>query len=308
MKSFKIDMDINTAIRNIQSILKGSVSNVQAINFGELSKVFSFCFQDKAYVIHFNKNEDRFIKDEYLYKKLSQLDIPIPKNERNGKIDDIYFSISEKAIGQSLEAYPENEIKNVLPALATEFKKIVQIPIDSSEKYGAIDYKGEGSFNSWQKYIESFFQKEQDGFWKDWYTLFDHSFLEKEVFDYYYEMMMELSLYSPEERYLVHGDFHLGNIISDGQDITAIIDWELAMYGDFMFDIANIHFWAPQLEVPQIFHEAWIKNGEEIPHFQERLLCGMLFKGIDGLRFFAKKEDEAAYEMIKGKLLSITKK
>jgi len=34
----------------------------------------------------------------------------------------------------------------------------------------------------------------------------------------------------------------------------------------------------------------------------------MLFKGIDGLRFFAKKEDEAAYEMIKGKLLSITKK
>lgn len=303
MKSFKINMDINTDITHIQSILNGSVSNVRPINFGELSKVFSYCFQDKAYVIHFNNNGDRFIKDEYLFKKLSQLDIPIPRFKKNGKISDIYFSISEKAIGQSLEAYPENEIEKALPALATEFKKIAQIPIDSSKKYGAINHNGVGSFDTWQQYIVSFFQKEQDGFWKDWYTLFEESFLEKAVFDYYYEMMMDLSLYAPKERYLVHGDFHLGNLISDGKDITAIVDWELAMYGDFMFDIANLHFWAPQLQFPQVFLEAW--DDEGIPNFKERLKCGMLFKGLDGLRFFAKKEDKAAYEMIKNKLSSM---
>ncbi|MBS4201902.1 phosphotransferase [Bacillus sp. FJAT-49732] len=308
MKSFKLDMDLNTAITIIQNIMNDSVSNVQAITFGELSKVFSYNYQGKAFVIHFNRAGERFLKDEYLYKNLSKLGIPIPRIERNGNINDVFFSISEKALGQSLVAYPENEIKKVLPALATEFKKITEIPIDSSGKHGAINHDGEGSFNTWQQYIESFFQKEQDGFWKDWYTLFDQSFLEKEIFDYYYDMMLELSSYAPNEKYLVHGDFHLGNIISDGKDITAIVDWEMATYGDFMFDIANLHFWAPQLEIPQTFYEAWRKNGEEIPHFHERLLCGMLFKGIDALRFFAKKEDRAAYEMIKDKLSTITKK
>ncbi|MBS4219831.1 phosphotransferase [Bacillus sp. FJAT-49711] len=303
MKSFKLDMDLTTAITIIQNIINDSVSHVEAINFGELSKVFSYNNKGKDYIIHFNKNGERFIKDEYLYEKLSKLGIPIPRIERNGKFNDLAFSISEKASGQSLVAYPENKVRKVLPSLAIEYKKMTEILLDSTEKYGAIDHNGEAVFDTWQQYIESFFQRNQEGFWKDWYALFEHSFLEKEVFDYYYEMMMELSLSTPKEKYLVHGDFHLGNIISDGKDITAIVDWEMAMYGDFMFDIANLHFWAPQLQIPQVFLAAW--DDEGIPNFRERLKCGMLFKGIDGLRFFAKKEDKAAYEMIKNKLSSI---
>ncbi|MBS4196831.1 aminoglycoside phosphotransferase family protein [Lederbergia citri] len=305
MKSFKLDMDLHTAHTIIEKIMEDAVSNVESINFGELSKVFSYQYKGRAYVIHFNNNGERFIKDEYLYQKLSMLGIPIPRIERNGKFNDLFFSISEKASGQSLVAYPEDEIKKILPSLVIEYKKMTEIPIDSSEKYGAVNHYGEGAFDTWQEYIESFFQKDQDGFWKDWYTLFDHSFLEKEVFDYYYEMMMELSLYAPKEKYLVHGDFHLGNIISDGKNITGIVDWEMAMYGDFMFDLANLHFWAPQLQIPKVFRHTWNKAGEDIPYFRERLKCGMLFKGIDALRFFAKKEDKAAYEMIKDKLSSI---
>jgi len=38
--------------------------------------------------------------------------------------------------------------------------------------------------------------------------------------------------------------------------------------------------------------------------FEERLLCALLAKGLDGLRFFAKKGDEVSYYNVKHFLLS----
>jgi aminoglycoside phosphotransferase (APT) family kinase protein len=39
---------------------------------------------------------------------------------------------------------------------------------------------------------------------------------------------------------LVHGDCHRGNVLSDGQRITAIIDWEEAGLGDGRLDVALV--------------------------------------------------------------------
>ncbi len=118
--------------------------------------------------------------------------------------------------------------------------------------------------------------------------------------------MIDLAERSPQETYLVHGDFHLGNMLADGSNITAIVDWEMALYGDFMFDLATMHMWTPQLQLPQMVRDALKRKiGIDIPHFEERLLCGLLFKGLDGLRFFAKKGDKPAYESVKGKILAL---
>ncbi len=144
-----------------------------------------------------------------------------------------------------------------------------------------------------------FFLKEQSGFWEGWYSLFEHSFLERDVFEHLYAIMMDLAKCSPGERYLVHGDFHLGNMLTDGRTVTGIVDWEMAMYGDFVFDLATQHLWTPQLQIPQMVRDVWTSEGREIPKFEERLRCALLFKGLDGLRFYAKKGDRNAYGMVK---------
>ncbi len=111
--------------------------------------------------------------------------------------------------------------------------------------------------------------------------------------------MIELSTYSSSERYLVHGDFHLGNILADDRGITALIDWEMAMYGDFVFDLATFHLWTPSLQLPQYFLHYCKKKGVDIPNFEQRLRAALLCKSLDGLRFFAKKKDENAYLYMK---------
>jgi aminoglycoside phosphotransferase (APT) family kinase protein len=41
----------------------------------------------------------------------------------------------------------------------------------------------------------------------------------------------------PDQITLVHGDYRTGNMLFDGGDISAVLDWEFAMLGDPLFDL-----------------------------------------------------------------------
>ena len=233
MASFKPEMSSATAKTFIQNLLKRPVYDVQAIEVGELSKVFSYNDQGKGYVIHFNSIGDGFEKVQYVYKNFSSQGLPIPNISEIGHVGDLNFSISEKAPGQVLVGLSESEIKQVLPDLVKKFTKITGVQVDQSKGYGWIGSTGDGSYSSWTAFIDSFFQEEQTGFWHNWHELFKTSFLEQDVFERLYTIMIDLAERSPQETYLVHGDFHLGNMLTDGSNITAIVDWEMALYGDF---------------------------------------------------------------------------
>jgi len=42
---------------------------------------------------------------------------------------------------------------------------------------------------------------------------------------------------------VVHGDFHHRNLLADGDRVTAVIDWEQAMPGDWRYDVLWLAFW-----------------------------------------------------------------
>ena len=41
---------------------------------------------------------------------------------------------------------------------------------------------------------------------------------------------------------IVHGDFHHGNALVDGDEVTGVIDWEVAGPGDWRFDLVMLAF------------------------------------------------------------------
>jgi aminoglycoside phosphotransferase (APT) family kinase protein len=43
---------------------------------------------------------------------------------------------------------------------------------------------------------------------------------------------------APSPPYLVHGDYRMGNLIVDGADLAAVLDWELVHVGEFYEDLA----------------------------------------------------------------------
>ena len=54
------------------------------------------------------------------------------------------------------------------------------------------------------------------------------------------------------ETTLVHGDFRIGNMLVDGDDLTAVLDWELARIGDPLYDLgyASLQYFAGKLIEP----------------------------------------------------------
>lgn len=307
MNSFKPNMDLGTAKEILQNILDSPVSTIYPIIHGEISKVFSFCHLGKEFVVHFNNVGEGFQKEKYVYETFASQGLPIPRIIQIGKVNQLFFSIAEKAPGRTIISYHEKDIKPILPDIVKQFIKINQVELGESYGYGWIQPSGNGIYDNWSDFITSCFQEEQTGFWHDWYKLFEQSFLEYDVFHYLYTHMMSLVNYSPKTRYLLHGDFHLGNMLTNGYTVTGIVDWEMAMYGDFMFDLAAQHIWTPHLDLPQMVRSAFDKEGHTIINFDERLLCALLFKGLDGLRFYAKKGDENAYNSVKSELLKLTK-
>jgi hygromycin-B 4-O-kinase len=49
----------------------------------------------------------------------------------------------------------------------------------------------------------------------------------------------------PEERHLIHSDLLHYNVLVAGDQISAVFDWGCALYGDLLYDVAWLTFWAP---------------------------------------------------------------
>ena len=90
----------------------------------------------------------------------------------------------------------------------------------------------------------------------------------------------------PEARHLIHSDLLHYNVLVQDDRITAVLDWGCGMYGDFLFDVAWLCFWAPwfpawkgiDFRAEALRHYAAI--GLDVPGFDERLLAYELYIGL----------------------------
>ncbi|MGM1047147.1 MAG: aminoglycoside phosphotransferase family protein [Bacillota bacterium] len=299
-------MDIHVAKKKLTTILGSSVTNLSPIEMGELSRVFSFECNGLPYVAHFKETKESLEKARYMYQTYGSR-LPIPKVVEVGELDGVFFAISDKVHGKPISAFPPSQQEIILKDVANHLVALGQLNIDRSQGYGWISPEGSTSSASWVETIETFFKIDPNGFYQDWTRLYDESFLERPLFEEGYSAMMELLQYAPGSPLLVHGDFHLGNMLSDGSKVTGIVDWEMAMHGDFMFDVAGLHFWSSTLDFPQKVRDVCSANKVDIPHFEERLRCYMLVKAIDGLRFYAKQDSRPSYDYMKERLKTLLK-
>jgi hygromycin-B 4-O-kinase len=147
-------------------------------------------------------------------------------------------------------------------------------------------------------------EQEPGNFWHNWTELFQTSCLEKDVFG---ECCSRLSAYLPynaPHRHLLHGDVHAWNLLSDGTDITGIVDGNF-LYGDVWVDVVNLDRHLERMNVVEAYLDGLGANAEEVPHFRERLKGAYYFKGVDALRFYAKMGNRQAYEWTKQFLLGL---
>jgi len=277
------------------------IERVIPVDHGEISRAFLFSRHGRDYVARFNASPSNFELDRYAGLAFAA-HVPAPPIREIGQADGLYYAISERVPGTALQTMAWPWAESVRASLLTTLDALARIDLSARPGCGPVGPDGAGHHESWEEYLLSLFSDRERGFWEGWQRLFATSFLERDLFHRVHYRMRSLIPYCRGERAVVHGDFHVGNILSDGRAVTGLIDWANLKYGDPLYDVAVFHFWTPAVELPDA-HAA--RRAEAEPHRRERLLCYTLCLGLDALRFFARTERRDAYTSIRERLLGM---
>jgi hygromycin-B 4-O-kinase len=283
---------------------KEQVLDLEAIKGGELSQAFSFSVQGENFVLRVNADSTGFHKDVYAFKYFGSAQLPIPEITEIGELNQAqHFAISKKAKGTVLDKLSEEEYDQVIPFALDVLDTIHSIDVRGQGKFGRWDIRGVAPFNSWKEHLLNITADKHGEYEK----LCKETFLEKEVVRKLFKKLVELVPYCPEELYLLHGDYGFSNVVANGKQITAVLDWTESKYGDFLYDVAWLSFWPPIRDFASICRERYKERGVDIPNYEERILCYNVFSSLESLNFTAKGGDARKddYEWTRDRILSL---
>jgi hygromycin-B 4-O-kinase len=222
-----------------------------------------------------------------------------------GRLGDFHFAITEKAPGRNLLQIPRDEYLALIPQLIEVLDAIHNIPVGDTQGYGVFDGSGAAHLPSWRAHLDSVREQPAGDLFGDWHSLFETSFLERDVFDRLYGRMQQLAEHCPEERYLVHGDYGYGNVLAQDGTVTAVLDWMSARYGDFLYDVAWLDFWSPVDGWRDQVQQHYSRTGRAVPAYNERILCYQCYIALEALKFYAKAGAKPSYDFAAGRIQAL---
>ncbi|MBI3943998.1 MAG: aminoglycoside phosphotransferase family protein [Chloroflexi bacterium] len=264
-----------TVLQFLQAHFSPVIAQFGQITEGEESQAFTFMVANTSYIVRINPSVEGFRKDAYAFLHFNSSVVPIPQVYQIGAFNrDYAFCISKRMPGWTLEDADALTTRRLLASTLQVWKDISKINVTDTQGFGVFDSTGAGQFSSWRGYLLSLLDPKI----YDWPVVMAQ--LEQSAVQQLINAFQLLVPHMPEDRMLVHGDFGSNNILTDGSRITAVLDWDLAKYGDSLFDIATAYFWSPWLDCMQVFAEYCESHLTPLPGYHERIFCYQLWIGL----------------------------
>ncbi|WP_336770855.1 phosphotransferase family protein [Paenibacillus sp. MMO-58] len=297
------------AVSEIEEVLRKhfgpGAAEITPLTGGNLSTVFSFVHEGNGYVVKFSELEGAYQTEGFVSDLLSVQGITFPRCLALGKYGPLAYIIMERMGGRNLADYTVEQQASHLPELISILTKLAGVDVGSTNGFGWIGPDGNGTYASWKDFVIACNAEDQTGtFWENWHDLYRTSCLERDVYEEIYNRLMSCISYNEPHRGFIHGDFHQWNILSNGDCITGIIDGNF-IYGDSLVDLAILDRHMPWSGAIKAYQGFQAKCGITIPNFKERLIGAYYFKGLDGLRFYAKMGWKDAYHSTRHFLLNL---
>lgn len=253
----------------------GTISDFCQLTEGLSSQAFGFRFDKNNYVIRINTAIDGFKKDAYVSQMFRSESLPIPEvvevdYMKNGKA----FCIARKADGIRIQDLEVEELPQITKSVVDVVGAIANADLTGTSGFGRFNSKGEGAFSSWNAFLQSIW----DSAYYDWNRV--HNQLDRHTIEKMFTCMANLNKYCPETRTLIHGDFGSYNVLTDKSSITAVIDWDLALFGDPLYELATLLFWNED-HMTHVREELQLRGNTN--YASERLLCYQLHCGLQEL-------------------------
>lgn len=269
---------------------------IAELKHGMWSSAFRVALDDGDHVVRFSSIREDFDKDVRAAAHATD-ELPIPAiTEIDGALGG-WYAMSPFIHGQHLDALDEDGVRRVLPSLLAALDGARRADLSATRGFGRWHGDGTAEHRSWRETLLDVARDPNDR----WRKPLASADLGSAPFDGAFERMRELLVHCPEERHLVHGDLPHGNVLVSAERVTAVIDWGSSLYGDHLYDVAWLSFWAPwhgwdTIDFGAEARQHHRRTGLIVDRVDERLRCYEIHIGLDAQTWFASRRDWAALE------------
>jgi hygromycin-B 4-O-kinase len=232
-----------------------NANNVYNMAEGDTSQ--TYCFNNDGQKLVFQTSTDLqgYKKEEYIYKNFTSLNVrKVVKIDRITQ--NIYYCITEYIHAKRLQDLNKNDMTEKVSSIMEAFKILESVEIPANSGFGCFNYMGIAFYKSWKEYINAV------------YTQYQWKIINIKTKILVCHLIDEIKKYNHipgNKRSLIHGDFGSSNVLSGGNKIY-LIDWSLSLYGDPLYEIANVLFWNEKCLAPLIseIHKRYFNDDKTI--------------------------------------------
>lgn len=235
--------------------------------------------------------------DATVLKLISErkINIPVPKLYADFLFEEMPVVILERIKYPLLDSLPAREMSRYIPAMLKCLSELHTIKSDTPGPIGE-----SASQKTWKQIMLSFFNGDEF----DWNAIANRKSLDKDIVLYSVNKIIkriESTEFRENEYSLLHCDFNQRNLFINpkSSEISSIIDWEEAIFGDPISDFARVRMfmWHFQMSEDVIQNYYTIMNFTEQEKDLEDLYW--LSRVIEYLAWYSEKLDEFTMERIK---------
>ncbi len=289
-------MDVAAAQRFLRGRFGGDVEVGPDLPQGEWSRAYAFRHAGRELVVRFNPDRHTFDVD-LLALRFASPALPIPAVFEVGEAEGAYYAISERAFGDFLEDLPPERMEAAAPSVLATLDALRTADTSGSTGLGPWDARGNGRHRDWREFLLAVDGGTPEAFRSTWRGDLAASDLADRTFRRGMDELEALSGRCPNRRDLLHSDLLNRNVFVSGARVSALIDWQCALYGDHLYELAWFTFWGPWhrgiaaagLRERALDH--WRAAGVDLTDFDLRLRCYEVRIGVSHLIYNAWRRD-----------------
>lgn len=217
-----------------------------------------------------------FRKDQWAQGTFGDL-VPVPTIWELGELPDgSAFCLTSWAPGKTLQDLTADEVDRITPLVYDAWARLQTDAIGTTSGFGDLDPDTlTGPYASHHDHLRAELSNASrwPSAWTEPRNSAVSSLLER------YEALIDAC---PNERAFIHGDWGSNNILTMGNRLTAILDWEAAGIGDPLQDIAGRFwaFWPPVSACVSSLASYADEHLGQLPNYRARTLCYDLQTGL----------------------------
>ena len=289
----ELDDERRDVERMLGRVLGRVPEDVAFLTAGAWSRAFVFRDRERDYVVRLSALDEDFRKDR-LAARHSSPALPIPRFVEMGTTESGFYAITERVAGEELETADEATMRSRLPSLFAALDAMRLADIGDATGFGVWNGQGRAPHRTWRDALLSVAIDDpgrRDHGWRDRLAA---SAVGSGPFETAFAELRRLAADLPDARHLVHSDLVNHNVLASGDRLTGVFDWGSSLYGDFLYDLAWISFWAPwypswgRIDVASEARRHHAAIGLEVPGFEERLRACQIHVGLNGQAYQAR--------------------